>query len=223
VKLARAAAVLVTSQDEEEIVARVRSPGRTVAPTVVLYPGEREWDCDCGGRVSPCEHVAAAAISLLQPTDDGAEAASAEEPAAGQPAPRAAARVWGRIIYRLARAEGGLRVTRAVVSDGRETPLASTLSALLSRPADAATVSPEEVDLRADQLLGPGSRAALPVTKLDALLRVLAGCDRVLLDGRPVAVADDELLPRARVEDRGDDVVLTIETASRSSDSASSS
>jgi hypothetical protein len=219
VKLARAAAVLVASQDEEEIVARVRSPGRTVAPTVVLYPGEREWDCDCGGRVSPCEHVAATAISLLQPTqptqptDDGAEAASAEGPPAGQPAPRAPARVWGRIIYRLARAEGGLRVTRAVVSDGKETPLASTLSALLSRPADAATVSPEEVDLRADQLLGPGSRAALPVTKLDALLRMLAGCDRVLLDGRPVAVADDELLPRARVEDRGDDVVLTIEAS----------
>ncbi|HEY2729268.1 MAG TPA: DEAD/DEAH box helicase [Polyangia bacterium] len=212
-KLARAAAVLVTSQDEEEIVARVRSPGRTVAPTVVLYPGEREWDCDCGGRVNPCEHVAAAAISLVQPADDGAEAARAEGSPVEQLAPRAAARVWGRIIYRLARDEGGLRVTRAVVSDGKETPLASTLSALLSRPADAATVSPEEVDLRADQLLGPGSRAALPVTKLDALLRMLAGCDRVLLDGRPVAVADDELLPRARVEDRGDDVVLTIEAS----------
>jgi superfamily II DNA or RNA helicase len=121
--------------------------------------------------------------------------------------------VWGRVIYRLARAEGGLRVARAIVSDDRETPLASTLSALLSRPADAATVSPEEVDLRADQLLGPGSRAALPATKLDALLRLLAGCGRVLLDGRPVAVADDELLPRARVEDRGDEVVLTIEAS----------
>ena len=99
------------------------------------------------------------------------------------------------------------------MSDEIETPLASTLSALLSRPADAATVSPEEVDLRADQLLGPGSRAALPVTKLDALLRLLAGSSRVLLDGRPVAVADTELPPRARVEDRGDDVVLTIEAS----------
>jgi superfamily II DNA or RNA helicase len=74
-------------------------------------------------------------------------------------------------------------------------------------------VSPEEVDLRADQVLGPGSRAALPVTKLDALLRLLAGCGRVLLDGRPVAVADEELLPRARVEDRGEDVALTIEAS----------
>jgi hypothetical protein len=222
VKLAREGAVLVESSDDEEIVTRVRSPGRAVAPTVVLYPEENEWDCDCGSRLSPCEHVAAAAIIVAQAPEGAAEGAAAAGAAgaagavdaAGAAAPRPkAARVWGRIIYRLTRAEGGLRATRAVVTDGQETPLASTLSALLSRPADAATVSPEEVDLRADQLLGPGSRAALPATKLDALLRLLAGCGRVLLDGRPVAVADEELLPRARVEDRGEDVVLTIEAS----------
>jgi superfamily II DNA or RNA helicase len=211
--------VLVESSDDDEIVARVRSPGRAVAPTVVLYPGEREWDCDCGSRVSPCEHVAAAAIFLEQgsggaaePTD-GATTGSGDAAVATGSAARPPARVWGRIIYRLSRAEGGLRVARAVVTDGKETPLASTLSALLSRPADAHTVSPEEVDLRVDQLLGPGSRAALPVTKLDALLRLLAGCPRVLFDGRPVAISEEELLPRARVEDRGDDVVLTIEAS----------
>ena len=218
-KLARADAVLIESSDDEEIVARVRSPGRAVAPSAVLYPGEREWDCDCGGRVSPCEHVAAAAIFLGQSEEDAANSGSPPDAAApgaesaAHAAPRPPARVWGRVIYRLARAEGGLRVARAIVSDDRETPLASTLSALLSRPVDAATVSPEEVDLRADQLLGPGSRAALPATKLDALLRLLAGCGRVLLDGRPVAVADQELLPRARVEDRGEEVVLTIEAS----------
>ena len=163
--------------------------------------------------MSPCEHVAAAAIFLAQDGTGEPAGAQAEGGASPPPLPRPPARVWGRIIYRLARAEGGLRVARAIVSDGNETPLASTLSALLSRPADAASVSPEEVDLRVDQLLGPGSRAALPVTKLDALLRLLAGCGRVLLDGRPVAVAEDELLPRARVEDRGEDVVLTIEAS----------
>src|SRR5947209_8694175 len=73
VKLARDEAVLLESQSEEEIVARVRAPGRAVAPTVVLYPGEREWDCDCGGRVSPCEHVAAAAIALLRADGAGSD------------------------------------------------------------------------------------------------------------------------------------------------------
>jgi superfamily II DNA or RNA helicase len=219
VKLARAGGVLVESSDDEEIVARVRSPGRAVAPTVVLYPGEREWDCDCGGRVSPCEHVAAAAIGLLQGPEDTADSSGEAAAVEARPAPRPAPRVWGRIIYRLERADGGLRASRGIVyvtpgeAAASEVPLASTLSALLSRPADAATVSPEEVDLRADQLLGPGSRAALPATKLDALLRLLAGCDRVLLDGRPVAIAEGELLPRARVEDRGEDVALTIEAS----------
>ncbi len=193
--------------------ARVRSPGRAVAPTAVLYPGEREWDCDCGGRVMPCEHIAAAAIVLGQEPQEAGEAGATAEGPADAPAPRPPARAWGRIIYRLARAEGGLRVSRAIVTDDEETPLTSTLSAVLSRPADAGSVSPEEVDLRADQLLGAGSRAALPPSKLDALLRLLAGCGRVLLDGRPVAVADDELLPRARVDDVGDDVRLTIEAS----------
>ena len=214
VKLARDEAVRVESRDDDEIVTRVRSPGRLVAPTAILYPSEREWDCDCGGRVMPCEHIAAAAIALSQgPQDIERSVEKGLEAGLEAGVQKGERSAWGRIIYRLARAEGGLRVTRAIVVGDRETPLASTLSSVLSRPAEAAGVSPEEVDLRADQLLGVGSRAALPATKLDALLRLLAGCGRVLLDGRPVAVADDELLPRARVEDAGDDVRLTIEAA----------
>ena len=212
VKLARDESVRIESQDDDEIVARVRSPGRMVAPTTILYPGEREWDCDCGGRVMPCEHIAAATIVLSGDSQQPGDAPEAERGDATD-ARRPTARAWGRVIYRLARAEGGLRVTRAIVTDAGETPLASTLSALLARPVDAAGVSPEDVDLRADLLLGVGTRAALPPTKLDALLRLLAGCERVLLDGRPVAVADEELLPRARVEDVGADVTLTIEAS----------
>jgi hypothetical protein len=218
VKLAREPQVVrVESQDDDEIVLRVRAPGRPVAPTVVLYPGEREWDCDCGGRVMPCDHIAAAAIVLSQGEQPSqtSETSTETEGAAGRTAPSVPSiPAWGRIVYRFSRAEGGLRVARAIVTpDGKETPLASTLSALLARPADAASVSPDELDLRADLLLGAGSRAALPPTKLDALLRVLSGCGRVLLDGRPVAIAEEELRPRARVEDRGEDVVLRIEAA----------
>jgi hypothetical protein len=164
--------------------------------------------------------VTAATIFLAHPDDivDAAPSSvnpeTSPSPSPSPPPPRQKPARWGRVIYKLARAEGGLRVTRAIAAtDGTETPLASTLSAVLSRPSDAGTVSPEELDLRADQLLGPGSRAALPPTKLDALLRLLAGCGRVLLDGRPVGVAEDELAPRARVDDRGADVALTIQAA----------
>src|SRR5438552_10438146 len=66
VKLARASAAAIESEDAEEMVLRVRAPGRPVAPTVVLYPGELDWDCDCAGRVRPCDHIVAAALTLAE-------------------------------------------------------------------------------------------------------------------------------------------------------------
>ena len=105
VSLSRDGQVAVESRDADEIVLRVKAPGRPVAPTVVLYPGEREWDCDCGGRMNPCEHVAAAAIALT---------AGETESASSGPPP--AAEVWGRLVYRFARAGAGLRLERFIAS-----------------------------------------------------------------------------------------------------------
>src|SRR3954467_5341141 len=81
VSLARARAVAIESSGADEIVLRVRAAGRPVPATVVLYPTELEWECDCPSRLSPCEHVAAAAIAL----GDGADgdAGAAPECAAG--------------------------------------------------------------------------------------------------------------------------------------------
>src|SRR5512138_2143441 len=119
VQLARAGAVTVESRTPEEIVLRVRSPGRVVAPTAVLYPTENETECDCPSRVSPCEHVAAAAIALST-AEAGAGASDLAAAAASVP-PTAAARIG----YRFERADGGLRLTRVLVgADGAETALA---------------------------------------------------------------------------------------------------
>ena len=147
VSLSRDGQVVVESRDADEIVLRVKAPGRPVAPTVVLYPGEREWDCDCGSRMSPCEHVAAAAIAL---TSD-----ETGEPTAGA-GPPPAAQVWGRLVYRLARAGEGLRLERFIATGAEEQPLVGTLTSLLSKPALAAKVQPEQHDLKADLLLGTG-------------------------------------------------------------------
>ena len=137
VNLVRAGAVAVESRNDEEIVLRVRTPGRAVAPTVVLYPGENEWDCDCPGRVRPCEHLAAAAIALGQ-----GEAASAGD-ADAKPLPKAE-EAWARIVYRFSQIPGGLQLRRFVVrADGSETPLQGTLSALLSRPDQARNLQVE--------------------------------------------------------------------------------
>ena len=204
VNLVRAGAVAVESRNDEEIVLRVRAPGRTVAPTVVLYPGENEWDCDCPGRVRPCEHLAAAAIALGQ-----GEAATAGD-AEAKPLPKTE-EAWARIVYRFSQVPGGLQLRRFVVrGDGSETPLAGTLSALLSRPAEAGNLHVEQYDLQADRILEIGSHGTLAPQKMDALVQALVGARMVFLDGREVAMSEEEILPSALVEDRGDEVVVTI-------------
>ena len=170
---------------------RVRAPGRVVAPTVVLYPTENESECDCPARVSPCEHVAAAAISLSAPKEEGA--APAERPVA-------------RVGYRFTRGEGGLRLARVLVeADGSETPLGGALASRLADPAQAARLQVEDVDLRADALLEAGGAAAnrgvLLPTKLDGLMRILTGAGRIQLDGVPVAISEEEILPVATLTD----------------------
>jgi len=194
VTLARAGAVTVESRTAEEIVVRVRSPGRVVAPTAVLYPTENETECDCPSRVSPCEHVAAAAIALAGP-----EAGAPDVPAvAARPAP-------ARVGYRFEGVEGGLRLVRVLVAaDGAETALATELTAVLADPARAAQLQVEEADLQADRLLGVGAaarRGALQVTKLPALMTILAGAPRVWLDGVGVAISEEEVRPVATLVD----------------------
>ena len=198
VKLVRGEGVVLQSQDKDELVLRVRAPGVTVAPLVVIYPGELEWDCDCEGRVRPCEHIAAAAIALSQ--TDGATAPLATTATSG-----------GRVVYRFTSSESGLGVERLIASgEDQEKPLTSSLAAMLSRPAEAALVHPEEFDLRADRVLETRARGVLAADQLRALVSILADAPRVYLDGELVSVCAEEVLPFATVKDEGNDVVVTI-------------
>ena len=209
VKLSRGSGVAVESRAGDEIVVRVKAPGRAVAPTVVLYPATGEWECDCPSRNDPCEHVAAAVIALGPPAPAAETKARADAPAPPKPAPPPTP-VWGRVIYRLARAESGLRLGRAIVyPDGRQLPIPTTLSAILTDRAQAETINPEQSDLIADRLLESGARAVLSPSKLAGILQVLAGSARVMLDGRQMVVAEEPVLPRVVVDDAGDNVVLT--------------
>ncbi|HSP80645.1 MAG TPA: DEAD/DEAH box helicase, partial [Myxococcaceae bacterium] len=203
VNLSRSGAVALESRSPDTIELRVRAPGRPVAWSVVLYPSDEDWECDCPGRVNPCEHVVAAALSLGKA--DSQEA----------PLPSAAHR-WSRVAYRFSRVQGGLRLQRVLAqADGTESPLEGQLTALLARPAQAATLQVEEWDMRADRLLERPTRGALPPERLDALLRVLEPSRNVLLDGRPVAISEEQIVPRAVVEDRGEQVVVTLRKDSR--------
>jgi superfamily II DNA or RNA helicase len=199
VNLSRSGAVALQARTSEEIELRVRAPGRSVALTVILHPNDEAWECDCPSRVDPCEHVVAAAISVQQ-------AEKEETPL------QATAHRWSRVVYRLTRADGGLQLQRTLAhADGTEEPLEESLASVLARPAQAATLQVEQADLLADRLLEQRrTRGALPPERLEALLKVLEQARNVLLDGRPVAVSDEPVLPRALVEDRGEQLVVTV-------------
>ena len=203
VSLARKGAVVLESRTEEELVLRVKSPGRPVAFSTVLYPADECWECDCPSPVDPCEHVVAAAIASAQ---------AESEPAALPPAASRGARV----VYRFFRVNGGLGLHRALCQpDGTEAPLTRSLTALLAVPAEAARLQLEHCDLLVDRLLERETRGAIHAERLDALLRVLEPARTVLLDGRPVAVSAEVILPRARVEDDGERTVVTLEADPR--------
>ena len=197
VNLARTGAVALQARSASEIELRVRAPGRSVPLTVVLYPSDEAWECDCPGRVDPCEHVVAAAISLQQ-------AETQDKPL------EATANKWSRVVYRFSRVPGGLQLERTLAhADGTEEPLES-LTAAMARPGQSATLQVEQPDLIAERLLERRTRGALTPEKLDALLTALEPARNVLLDGRPVAVSAEAVLPRAIVEDQGAQLVVTV-------------
>ncbi len=198
VNLSRAGKAVLESQTPEETVMRVRAAGRPVPWTSVLYPKDEAWECDCPSKVDPCEHVVAAVLTLQQATTQGAAV------------PVAAAR-FSRVLYRFSRVDGGLALARFIAHpDGTEAKLETSLAALLADPAQAAKLQVEQCDLQADRLLERQTRGAMHPDKLDALLQILEPARNVLLDGKPVAISGEPVLPRVIVEDQGPQLTVTL-------------
>src|SRR5688572_29084083 len=108
------------SSSDAEVVLDVRLPGRPVRFTVVLYPGDGEWDCDCGGREAVCSHVVAAVLATEQ-----AQAAGAALPTSRK--------AGATLRYRLKPQAGGLALTRlALGADGSETRIEAQLPSILA-------------------------------------------------------------------------------------------
>ena len=188
VELARAEAVVGERSDQDEIVLRVRTSGSVVHPTVVLYPQDREWECDCGSADDPCAHVAAAAIALRHARREGRALPS------GPPG-------GARLSYRLTREEGALAFERYLLTDDGETPLRSTLTALASGRVEGPSVVATPADIAAERALGSKLRGVMPRGILRSLLRALENCSDVRLDGQPVKTSPEPVGLRARLVD----------------------
>ena len=218
--LARSGAVSVQSVGQEEAVLRVRVTGRPTPLTTVLYPEDDIWECDCRGKVDPCEHVVAAALVLHQSVTQRAPAPRAPAPRAptqAMPARPAAARPGTapkpeRMVYRFKRVDGGLQLERLLVRpDNTARLLARSLASVLANPVEAARIQVEPCDLLADKLLLRPTKGALAPERLDALLRVLEPARTVIFDGTLVSVSSEPLLPRVTVEDRSEQTVLKVD------------
>ncbi len=201
VKLARANAAALEKQKGPEFIFRVKPQGRPVALTVYLTPDD-SWECSCDSAFDPCEHVVAAAITLAQ---GGAQVATA-------------AQTWTRLVYRFTKVENGITVARELLhADGRVEPLTVSLQSMVAN-GQAGNLQLENGDLLADRVLEKPWRGALPVDRLDGLLGLLSASKQILFEGQPVAFTKDVMLPRVRVADDGNDVVVTIHADPRVSE-----
>jgi superfamily II DNA or RNA helicase len=195
VELCRGDAVAVEAEDDGAVTLRVKSPGRTVAPRITIYPQDEEWDCDCGSSAAACEHAAAAALALRRADKEGAAL-----PVAGAHA--------GRVGYRL-RPEGArLVIDRVIVSpDGGEMPLAGRVRPL----ADERDVELAKHDLSIDALLAQKRLRSLPLDVVRTMWPLFAEARDVRFGDEPVRVAAEPLAPHAVVDARGQGCVVRLE------------
>jgi superfamily II DNA or RNA helicase len=197
VELVRRGAVTLESQSPDEIVLRVLVQSGRAAPAVHLHPAHGSWECDCDGEDDPCEHTCAALIALRRASESGAPLPSA-------------ARTSAKLGYRLTRKPGGLALARVIVRDGVEQPLQSSLSAYATGRAQGPAPLVSAEDLAVERQLDPRRTGPLPSEAMQRLLSALVGCEDVRLDGAPIAISLEPVLPIARVEDRGDGFAVQL-------------
>ena len=199
VELVRAGAVIGEAEHEGELVLRVSLRGGILSHAVSLHPGDETWECDCRGTDDPCEHVAAAVIALRRARQEGR---SLPAPAAGGP---------GRIGYRFSRVPGGLALEREVVAGSSRRLLETTLTAVASGRVEGPAFVATPSDLAVERALGPRLRGLVPRETLSRLLAALAGCPDVTLDGRPISVSAERVVPLGRLVDQGEGFLLYVE------------
>jgi superfamily II DNA or RNA helicase len=196
IELVRADAVVGERAEADEVAVRVATKGGMIARNVRLFLDDAQWECTCGAPV--CEHAAAAVIALKRAHDEGRELPSRPQGS-------------GTIAYRFLRGPGGLALERGVSTGDAFHPFEATLAALSSGRVPAPSFTARQDDLAAELALGTHRRGPVPRAIVGKLLRALAGCDDVALDGAPVRTSPTPVGPRVAVEDQGDGFRVALE------------
>jgi superfamily II DNA or RNA helicase len=191
VELARRLAVTGISDDDAEIVCRVKVPQRAIPFTVRLYPEDAEWDCDCDARTACCEHVASAAIAVNKAR------------AAGQELPEGRSQ-GATIVNCFSRHRGHLSLERVIRWDGdKQRPLKGTLGSAVATQSEGMELSPSQQDLALDRLLGTRLGGGLHAELGVQAVKLLGGARNVEVDGVSMYVSTETLRPSAVLTERG--------------------
>jgi superfamily II DNA or RNA helicase len=186
VKIARQGGVFRDSANPNESVLRIHAPDRAIELTVVLYPKDQEWDCNCGSRAAACSHVAAAVIALNGEREHGEAVPNLH--ASGQ-----------QLEYRFEQSGERLVLVRLINS----APLSGSLLAL-------AHLRPSQADLVVDEAIRAAGARPLASAEFATILAALEGRGHITLDGHPVFTAGDPVMPLGVVRNDGDGVRLDV-------------
>ena len=198
VKLARTDSVAGESSSEEEIVLRVKAPGLPVAPTVVLYPTDEEWDCDCPSQIETCAHVAAAIIALSKAREIGDDLPVSSH-------------MGGLIHYRFKIEARGISLARVIVDGKKEAAIENTtLYSMVTSHGVGPAINANNTDLEVDSILGVHPPKLLLIETLSDLFEALSTVERVTLDGKPIETWGEPLKPSALIRNQGTGVRLSV-------------
>ncbi|MBW2423355.1 MAG: DEAD/DEAH box helicase [Deltaproteobacteria bacterium] len=188
VELARADAVSIEEERDDEIGLRVVTRKGLVAPLVTLHPEDEDWQCSCSSPEEACEHAAAGVIALRRARKSGDAL-----PSRG--------RERGQIVYELTERDGSLALSRSIESEGQRTPLRGSLTDVAAGRVTGPEFVATPLDLDIDRSLSARARGASGPPPLGPFLERLAGSERVRLDGQPIRVDPEPLGLVVRVVD----------------------
>ncbi len=187
VQIARKGQVAADSVDEEEVVLRVQMRLDTPPLTVHLWPSDEDWSCTCTSLKDSCIHVAAGVIAWNQSRITGRGLTGL-------------ASKMAKVGYRLDRHARGLKLRRVSVKGGREAPLTGSLSGHHS----GGEISFTDDDLNVERVMSHRFDRVVPRELMASLLKALAGCDDVKVEGQSVRASGVPVVPRGRVESDGE-------------------
>ena len=212
VELNRRGAVLGSHQDGDEIEVRIAPSAGKASPTVILFPGEVDWTCDCNTREPVCMHVAAAVIALNQGNVGAAARAAGivldSDEAARDGVPAGPKRpLVANVQYQFRREPDGLHLVRMLSTGRASRPLNTTLAAATASVQNGWQVAPKPLDLAVEVALGTPRRGPLPAPVLQRVLQLLIDTPEVRLGKAAIRVGPARPVLEAFLKRRGDGAI----------------